>query len=151
MYDKCFLCLNNTSNKICRTCNCFCHPKCWGEYLQNITNPIMILDSIKCPICKKDIINVKSLTRNDTYILRKHYFKMKIIVMLVDIKILTDIENKIKLANSLFNFIIYNKKIMKDCGLEKFVKDRLNHLYYYNNWTAANIYHLRIFGEQLVK
>lgn len=160
MYDKCFMCLNNTSNKICSTCNCFCHPKCWGKYLQNITTittiiypnhcSIMVPYSTECPICKKDIGNVKSLTRNDTYIGRKQYFTMNIRNTLLHIKLSPDIETKEKLAKLIFNLIIDNKKMMKDCGLENVVKDLLNHLYHNKNWTPANIYHLRIFGEQLV-
>ena len=72
----CFVCLSKSTNKICTTCKCYAHSKCWGEYLQNTTCVVTSVyeDSIeiytpynsKCPHCRSNIKNVKPTTRSDT-------------------------------------------------------------------------------------
>ena len=69
--NSCFVCLENTKNKVCDRCNCFAHPKCWKEYILNQTLISINLfnleddiddknenyeytESLNCPICKKD-------------------------------------------------------------------------------------------------
>jgi hypothetical protein len=160
MSEKCFLCLSNTSNKICTKCKCYSHPRCWGKYLQNTTSvttiiypnhcSIMTPYSIKCPCCRSEISNVKSLTRSDTKLGRKQFFLMNVRNMLFYMDTIEDFNEKLKVAKDIFNMILDNKQMIKDIGLTNFIKDRLKFLYT-EGWDLSNIFYLRIFGEQLVK
>ena len=46
--DKCFICLDETDNKVCPQCNCFAHDSCWGRYIASQTQ-------LKCPVCRIEI------------------------------------------------------------------------------------------------
>ena len=74
----CFVCLDYTCNKVCGTCECYAHPKCWGQYIKNnielstyiFNNFYEVISKINCPICKTINNNSRRLTRNDTILSR---------------------------------------------------------------------------------
>lgn len=74
--DSCFICLENSIKKICKTCNIRCHDECWKQYcqhnvkLERFDNCIVIPLTASCPQCKKDINRLKAVTRSDTKKLR---------------------------------------------------------------------------------
>lgn len=161
MSEKCFICLNNTKNKICSMCKCSAHPACWGSYLKNTTNvvtfvypnycSIMSPYTTRCPICRKNIGNVKSLTRSDTRNGRGQALILTIRNMLFQIEMETNSKEKQEIAVRMFNIIVNNNILLfENETLATAIKEKLKTLYTINNWTPANLYHLRLFGEQII-
>lgn len=161
MTNTCFLCLENTRNKVCVTCNCYAHPSCWGKYLQdqmNITtlvypNHCAILSplSVKCPICRERIKNIKSITRSDTKLSRKFAIYIKISQTIAMTRSIEDVNKKRKLVSELFNILIDNRSIvLENKNLSSDIQDKLSELYK-NGWESANLFHLQMFGEQIKK
>lgn len=99
MTEKCFICLKSTKNRVCSSCTCSAHLRCWYMYCD--TKPVIqywiydveipteydVPDSnnypIDCPICKKKIERYCIFTRSMTIeakgtilkILVEHYIK----------------------------------------------------------------------------
>lgn len=150
----CFICLDFSPNKVCNTCECYAHPKCWGKYLEsNIKFSTFIFDSsysvvskISCPICKTANINPKRLTRSDTVMSRLTILNLDIMMYF---EILND-ENENIIYDNIFKIVAKNKDLLKRSeSLDNFVKKRLNGLYH-DGWKQANIHYLKIYGEQVV-
>lgn len=155
----CFVCLTPSKNKVCSTCECYACPGCWGKYLQHTTNVLTFIYpthcsvftpmSCKCPICKKPITNMKPLTRSDTFDGRVNTLFISTRNLLFSIDSEQDLTKKKEIARALFNMIIDNKILLqKRRGLQHALKNKLKNLYELG-WSDANIYHLRIFGEQI--
>ena len=159
--SNCFVCLNKCKNKICPTCQCFAHPKCWGEYLQHSTDVITYIYpthiiistpfSTVCPQCKSNINTVKSTTRSETVFARKtaviSYYKN----MLYHIDLATNHEERNSLLKVSWGFFQEQKNlILADKELTKILKEKLVQLYTFYDWDSANLYYFNIFGKQLV-
>jgi hypothetical protein len=139
MKGDCFICLNDTRNKVCSTCNCFCHPKCWGKYVKEKTDVVTYIYPkkimmkyhlyVKCPICKTQIGNVKPLTRSDTLFSRRSYITMIISNRIKDMRETDCEDNKKEIAKKLDLLLIKNRKIIPtNCMLYKLVKDYINNI-----------------------
>lgn len=82
---SCFICLEQSSNNVCKKCDVKAHPSCWKKYVDNETRiewcvrvelieRTNIVGSIRrcypkrfgCPICRDKISNNKVYTRSDT-------------------------------------------------------------------------------------
>ena len=104
--------------------------------------------SIKCPQCRKPDKRVKSLTRSDTRLARRLVIleNAYYLVSLQEEDSWSDYcEQHSKLLDSLLEKKVL---VMKNPTLLSFIKARLTSLYK-DGWMAANIYHLRLFDEQL--
>ena len=158
----CFLCLNKCTNKICPTCQCFAHPKCWGEYLQHNTDivtyiyPTYIIISTpfntECPQCRGDINTVKSTTRSETAFARKTAVISHYKNMLYQIELATNLEERNKLLKDTCEYFQEQKNLIRaDEELTKILQEKLVQLFINYKWNDANIYYLNMFGQQLVQ
>lgn len=159
--SNCFVCLNKCKNKICPTCQCFAHPKCWGEYLQHSTDvvtyiyPTHIIISTPfntvCPQCKSKINTVKSTTRSETAYARKTAVISTYKNMLYYIDLVENQEERNELLKISWSFFQENKNlILADEELTKILQEKLAQLYTFYDWSSANLYYFNIFGKQLV-
>lgn len=143
MNNICTICLDNCRNKVCNTCNCYAHYRCWGKYLQNKTiNYAAIVEddifmctpvSIECPQCRQTIINLKPVTRSDTYAIRYLSFIINLNFCLDTIYIVEDKNDKKDMFKTAIKIIKYNKNLLsKDYAFKKIVKkemDKINNKY----------------------
>lgn len=135
----CFLCLNKCKNRICGTCHCYGHLRCYGEYLKHKTCTYLYMlendayfacdYSVPCPQCRSAIINLKPVTRSDTYIVRHIIFCSTMENFMIAI---TNEENKreqMKLFKLINNTIKNNRQLLfKDTVLKKNVKKQLKNI-----------------------
>lgn len=156
--SKCFLCLEKASRKICPTCKCCAHDKCWGEYLQNKVKTrtyfseekVIVISpwSVACPQCRGPILNVKPVTRSDTSLGRKIAIVLDYISFLEALD--NNSEDKYELYIKLLKVMLENRSIVLDnkilCAK---LKLRLSELYINEHWKPANLYHHRLFGIQI--
>jgi hypothetical protein len=159
--EKCFVCLENCKNRMCKRCMCFAHVKCWGKFINHSNNVLTYLTnnliitviplSVPCPQCNHPILFTKSVTRLDTKISRKIYITTlydDIFYMLENIQDLQEMDKKLK---RIFNFLIKNKQIIKQyIDFRQEIQDKLLDLYTTFSWKPANLYHLRLFGTQII-
>jgi hypothetical protein len=155
MDNNCFVCLENTKNKICDRCECYAHNKCYHEYIKTnlkikvnvINNKIINTSSnVICPICKYKILNPIRLTRNNTSYLRSVVLDLTAISYFEDM----NDDNKYEVYNKIMKIFIENKElIMKDITINNFVRDNLKIAYEYDYIEAANICHYQLFGCQI--
>lgn len=166
---NCFVCLDNSKDKVCSRCECYAHPKCWGEYLRNIMEVITLVypyhyvmlfqKNVTCPICTNPISNLKPTTRSDTQSGRLEFICVAVKTLLNDLKLTVDPNIRRLINKSLFDLLLSNKhmltlpkvKNMMSCNsLQMDIKNHLKYLYESEDWDSANIYHMRLFGEQIV-
>uniref|UniRef100_A0A6C0H309 Uncharacterized protein n=1 Tax=viral metagenome TaxID=1070528 RepID=A0A6C0H309_9ZZZZ len=163
MNRDCFVCLNNTKNKVCTTCQCYAHLRCWGKYLKNFTKVTTyiyekdILISIplyaKCPQCSCDISNLKPVTRSDTRFGRRTFLLLRYQNMMELAGTIQDISKRYMIFRNMFELIAHNKNLIRcKVGGIKFkntIKTKLIYLHVSGEWKFANLYHLKIFGKQI--
>ena len=161
MTNICFVCLGNSNNKICTICECYAHPKCWGEYLKNITELItyiytdkVILSSplyVKCPQCRQNNGNIKPVTRSDTKYARKMSLINYCINELINVQLSQSREEMVDIYKDMFEIVLQNKNLIKDENIfNDILKDNLKFLHKYFNWKSAKMYYNHIFDEQIV-
>lgn len=79
--NNCFVCMEMTTNKVCNTCNCVAHRKCWSEFINN-TNIVELLTideddghsslhlkhrmHLNCPVCRSEINTIGVVRRSQT-------------------------------------------------------------------------------------
>lgn len=161
MEDNCFICLENTSNRICQKCQCYAHEKCFYEYLNKNTKIIgniyhsdtyidlEIETEFKCPICKISLNREKKVTRNDTLNIRKNFviYILNYYLSLID----DDIENikNFEYFGIICKFLLNHKDILnKIPALKNMIQENLYELR--ETWKLTNFYYLQLFGEQLI-
>lgn len=161
MQNNCFICLEDTENRICQKCQCYAHSKCFNEYLNknmkifgNIYHTPKYIDleietEFLCPICKFTLNNQKKITRNDTLNIRKNFviYIINYYLSFID----DDIDNKknFEYLGFICNFLIKHKDILKKIpNLKNLVYENLYELK--DTWNLSNFYALQLFGEQLV-
>ena len=161
MPGNCFICLNETKNKICNRCECYAHPKCWGKYINKESevvtfvsenNDVLITSPIytRCPQCRGNIKEVKSTTRSDTYSGRKIAFIYSVYEMLIILESAQTRDDKIKTITKIFKYLLENKKLFsKEDGFKNVIRDKLKFFYYNENWKPANMFHRRLFGKPI--
>jgi hypothetical protein len=155
--NNCFVCLENTKNKVCHICNCYAHPKCFGKYINKnliieiITsrlrdNKYFIDAHVHCPICKTISNNNRRITRDATA-------HGRLIILFHDIGAWLDLvneNNKDNIYEEVYKTILNHKELIyKDKDLYLLVKDRLKEQYYEDNWKNANMYYYQLYGEQI--
>ena len=159
--NRCFVCLNKSCNKVCSTCKCFAHPKCWGNYLKNIcgtTRPVynepglIIIDipySVSCPQCRNNIFNVKPVTRSDTKFARYELLLENLDTMIDTINNCSNIADKDDILRDIFDTVIKNKKfILHEPKLVKVFNEKLKELYMCN-WYPSNLYYYMLNSKQI--
>jgi len=105
----------------------------------------------QCPQCRGDIGNVKPTTRADTHFARQAFLFINVRNILFSIEMAQTNEEKSVLFKNIFETVVQNKHIIKDEErFKNMIRNKLKFLYENNEWTPANIYHIRIFGEQIV-
>ena len=156
--DCCFICLINTTERICDTCKCYAHKKCFYQYIKNnsrvfanITKihnylELDIGNKLDCPVCKNELNYVKRLTRNDTYM-----FRIECIIYVLNhyLKQINDVEDMNTMENILENIckiIIEHKTTIKG---DKRILPIIKKLLKVSMCPSANLYHFEIFGEQI--
>ena len=160
MTSHCFLCLNKCNLRVCPTCSCVAHVKCWGEYLNKTSqlilqfgeNDILVSSPMhtSCPQCRKQIPAVKPITRSQTSPIRYFFALTEYINTLYLIESLGTQKEKNDIYRLLFNNMVkYKKDINSELEFAEIIKEKLNDLYKNENWKSANIYHNLLFGEQL--
>lgn len=155
--NNCFICLNSCTNKVCPTCTCVAHPKCWGKYVNNeyytystIINAQLVVITpydLECPICKSDILYTKPLTRSAARDGEERFIKM---FMYSYFKALSTIQNPNyaeEYLTFILKFIIPRRKFWIDNkNLVNIVKSALHDMSW---WNMSNFYHLEIFKEPI--
>jgi len=123
--ESCFICLEETSERVCNTCRCYAHKKCFYEYINknfkiigeiernNSYIDLSIYGEIFCPICKIKLKHNKPLTRNDTF-----YFRNKFLLYILDYYIfLLDMTEDIytcqKYLDKICKILVKHKEIIK--------------------------------------
>ena len=160
MSHDCFVCLSNCTNKVCTTCKCYAHARCWGSYLKNYTDVLtyiyhgrIIINTplyTNCPQCRSKIFNVKPTTRSDTVFGRKFSLATQFRNMLFAVEITPDIDTKLSIFSNIFNIIARNKNLIRnEFQFKNIIKKKLRFLYMVKSWKPANLYHLKIFGKQI--
>jgi hypothetical protein len=135
----CFICLDKCNNKVCNTCNCCAHHKCWGKYLKHkTTNYLIITDenisistplSVECPQCRQNINRLKPVTRADTYIARYIVFIESLNNFLFSIHFTENKKDQKQLFKNAFNVINQNKNLfIRDYTLKKYIKKEMRKL-----------------------
>jgi hypothetical protein len=158
--SNCFVCLNKSKNKVCGTCECFAHPRCWGEYLKNSTNVTTLIFPTKvvvqtpywtdCPICKRNIGSVKPVTRYDTEFGRRASLVAKFRNALFAVEMADSEEEKNSIFTDIFNSVIDQRSLFgKNDRFFKMIQNKLVDLYKKKDWSSANIYHARLFKKQI--
>ena len=161
MSRDCFLCLNTTKNKVCTTCECYAHHRCWGKYLKNYTHvttyiyeqEILITVPLyaKCPQCSGSIGNVKPITRSDTRFGRRTFLRLTCQNMFEDAEMAQDTTSRVAIFRNIFEIISQNKNLLRGgSSFKKMVKTKLIVLHCSGEWDLANFYHLKIFGKQII-
>lgn len=159
MDTSCCICLDTTKNKVCRTCNCYSHPSCWGKFLKQSTKRVTVISGnsvylvsslhVKCPQCRQKIKTLKPLTRSDTYTSRTTWFNLIISDYVDWLNSCETIEDKDHVHRKIVRFLVYNKNLLKnDYGLSKMVKKYLRLLYRHSR-QLANLNYYYIYGKQL--
>ena len=157
--NNCFLCLNYSRNKVCTKCECYAHPACWGRYLKTtsvviscVTNDgcsLMSPWSTDCPLCKRPITATKALTRSDTFYTRKKGLLIYATNMLIQVNQTEDMVGKLAIAKVFYDLIVDHRWIVGDANINGLVKESLRTFHTNEKWKEANLYHLRIFGNQI--
>lgn len=159
MPSNCFVCLKSTRNRVCRTCRCSAHPRCWGEYVNKsslvltylfpskvlVTSPL----SVKCPECRGRISTVKPVTRSDTAFARYVALISEYITILDELAMAGNSQMRDELLHELFRDLVSNHQLLKGTSINEAVRQRLIDLYRDQNWKAANLYYLSLFGSQI--
>jgi len=158
--ESCFICLEETTERICSTCKCYAHQKCFYKYVNknfkisgeieysNTSIMLSVGGDLYCPICNIKLKYNKPLTRNDTF-----YFRNIFLIDSLDyffIKIITENNTYIleEYLNKICKLLIRNKNIVKkDKILSYAIKKNLSQLK--DCWKPSNIYYYQIFDKQI--
>lgn len=159
--NDCFICLNPSNNKVCRTCKCYAHFSCWGKYLLQKNNDICCLTkphglvllhnySIPCPICKTQISQLPPLTRSRTEDFRYHGSIIEVSDMITAMDEANTSHERIEFLHSLFKSFRKIKTFIKSRPeISNAIKNNLCQLYYEEDWKIANQYYMELFEEQI--
>jgi hypothetical protein len=159
MENNCFICLEDTNNRICKICQCYAHKKCFNKYLNKNTKIIgniyhtstyidlEIESEFICPICKFSLNEHKKITRNDTLNIRKDFviYILNYYLSFID----EDIDNKknYKYFSIICKFLLNHKDILNKIPTLKNIIQEI--LYEAKDmWSLSNFYSLQLFGEQ---
>jgi hypothetical protein len=105
----------------------------------------------RCPQCRGDIGNVKPITRADTHFARQVSLITQIRNQLFKVEMVETNTEKSVIFKDIFETIVHNKDLIKN--EERFntmLRKKLKFLYEHDSWKPANLYHSRIFGDQIV-
>lgn len=159
--DSCFICLEETSERICNICKCYCHKKCFNEYINknfkiigeivfsNYYIDLSIYGQLLCPICKINLKYNKILTRSNTF-----YFRNKFLLDVLEYYILLldseeDIYKCQKYLDKICKILVQNKDIIKKNKILAYmVEKNLSKLK--DEWKPSNIYYYQIFDKQII-
>ena len=160
--QTCFVCLEACNTRVCSTCKCYAHSKCWGKYVQSrakshtvVTADKVILFtpwSAECPQCRGRIVNVKPVTRSDTDLGRYMVIALDYYSFLAALEEIEcdDVEGRFTLYSTLLSAMIKHKAIIRsDDDITCILKNELRVMYKQDNWAAANLYHMQLFGTQI--
>ena len=156
----CFVCLNPARRKVCTTCKCYAHNKCWGQYLQSVTNIRTVVDqgrilivspySIRCPQCRGRLSEVRAITRSDTNLGRNVALSMNYAIFLTALDLAENDEEKHILYKEMLEIMTANKLCVRNSDqLTSLLKSKLKILYIDDDWEPANLYHHLLFGTQI--
>ena len=158
-FNSCFLCLEKCKQKICPNCECYCHSKCYGRYLHAKTHiyTIVLHDnkirlstpySVMCPQCRKQIYNVKPITRSNTKLGRKMLIIKTIKNTFSNVSLNTHSKQEIvsKFRYLCSKILLLKEIIFEDLRFVKIISEKLTELYYDFDWKCANIYHILLYG-----
>ena len=160
--NKCFVCLEKTSNKICNNCNCYAHKSCWAKYVNtkhsleiysSIDSPDVIMlsvDNLTCPQCRKKINVNNTVTRSKTKFAKSLFIMKSIIDFTVELEETEILSDKKDLIRRVFKFVKKNKSFLKKMEVLDFFKNQLKRLYI-EGLESVNIYYYEIFGKQIDK
>ena len=157
---NCIICLEKTKNRICHSCKCYAHPKCYGKYLQKTTKIKIVLHKYKvrmytpmgilCPQCRGVIFNVKRVTRSDTYFCRAAGMIKEFQYFLEISEQTSTKKDKELIASIIFSNILRHKFLLQENSkFFSIFRRKLEKLYKENKWKPANIYYYQLFGKQI--
>lgn len=158
--SNCFVCLNPSRNRVCRTCKCYAHHSCWGKYVTRNNDNIVVFNqdglvllckySIPCPICNTQILRLPPTTRSKTKSFRFNEYTLDAIGMMaiMNEEGITS-EEKIERRHIVMKMFKKMKRFIKS---NKQLSDALKNLcewYHHDGWKIANQYYMDLFGEQI--
>ena len=103
--NRCFVCLEKTSNRVCKSCKCYAHPSCWAKYVKTKNNlefyssldtaDVMIVEveNLTCPQCRKSMNVNNTVTRSKTFSAKCLYILKKIIDFIDEMEYIRNIEH----------------------------------------------------------
>lgn len=159
--STCFVCLNDTTNRVCTTCQCYAHLSCWGKYLQSKDESIIVFTpnnvellikiTHNCPICKTILLDSPRITRNRTKQYRDNVSVLNIInsIVYADQNGITPYEKSERYHVLMKTFKTNKEFICKDKTIKKYIQQQLYKLYHIEQWKPANHYHMELFGRQI--
>lgn len=146
--ENCFICLNMCKDRVCPTCNCYAHFKCWVKYTRSTSTEDKSFS--KCPICKIQIEYHKSVTRKDTKKERIGNEIETIKNLLLKCNTCNNLEERMEIVLTIFNYYDHNRIALNHSkALSDIVSKKLHEFYITHNWRSANFYHLRLFGTHI--
>ena len=160
--NKCFVCLEKSNNKVCKSCNCYAHASCWAKYVKSknklevyssLDTPDVIMlsvDKLTCPQCRKKINVNNTITRSKTNGARWLFIMKSIIDFTDEMELIQTLEDKKDLIRRIFKFVKMNKKILNKLDVLDFFRNQLERLYC-DGFKNVNMYYYEIFGKQIEK
>lgn len=158
--NKCFVCLEKSNNKVCKSCNCYAHKSCWAKYV-NSTHNVEVYSSIddptvfvvstnklKCPQCRKKININNTITRSKTNPARNLFIIKSIIDFTNELETIKTSEERKDIIKRIFRFVKTNKVFLKKMDVLDFFQHQLEQLYR-EGLNYVNLYYYEIFGKQI--
>ena len=147
MNDSCFVCLKNTTHRVCKTCKCVAHRKCWASFLRN-TN------KFECPGCRTSLEEVAPVAPTRVYYTRSTTSRDQVITTLSAMltKYMRGGSVTLQEAEEIFDFVVANKRVFQRNDVFKFRKiasDKLCQLKKETPKFDADKYHQLMFGVKL--
>jgi hypothetical protein len=165
MVNTCFLCLQNTNNRVCPQCNTYAHHGCWKKYIDNLApvefevavasteheifwnQSVFQPTTVKCPVCRDGIEVERHLTRSHTAKARETTTVSIVKTFLRRVEGTRGKQNKIEVVDNLFDYLYKCKNFLKDHSkFRETVRDKLINLHNNDNWEDARFHYRRIFG-----
>lgn len=154
--ETCFLCLENTSNKVCIQCETYGCNRCWEEYIKfnqkNKPNMEAFYEpTILCPVCKIKCYgsNLRA-TRSRTRDVRRGTFIREVKNYLWGIDMTFGKEAKMKVVEDMFKYLINHQWFLKEePRFAQTVKNKLVEFWQTENWNKVLYWHFRLFNSSL--
>lgn len=166
MTDLCFICRENSNNRVCPCCNVYAHPTCWKTYFDTeapllFRGEVMVTEDgvmstsvflcptgVDCPVCKYNIPQHRYMTRSQT---RENREFLSTIILKGFLDLMGDEDDravKFQFCKKMHEYLVKNPMILKHHKkFSAIVQYKLHNLHFRENWELASYFHYRLFGK----